>query len=109
MYAYARGNRSSRGTGRAADRDRALGLGVEEFVDLESDRLEDAGQADVVLDLIGGDILKRSTVLCAPAARSSQRSNRPRNSPRTGGRSSSSWRPIAPNSPSSPNGCATDD
>ena len=48
------------GTGRAADRDRALGLGVEEFVDLESDRLEDAGQADVVLDLIGGDILKRS-------------------------------------------------
>ena len=48
------------GTGRAADRDRALGLGVEEFVDLESDRLEDAGQADVVLDLIGGDILERS-------------------------------------------------
>ncbi len=48
------------GTGRAADRDRALGIGVEEFVDLESDRLEDAGQADVVLDLIGGDILKRS-------------------------------------------------
>ena len=38
------------GTGRAADRDRALGLGVEEFVDLESDRLEDAGEADVVLD-----------------------------------------------------------
>ena len=48
------------GTGRVADRDRALGLGVEEFVDLESDRLEDAGQADVVLDLIGGDILTRS-------------------------------------------------
>jgi NADPH:quinone reductase-like Zn-dependent oxidoreductase len=48
------------GTGRAAHRDRALGLGVEEFVDLESDRLEDAGQADVVLDLIGGDIFKRS-------------------------------------------------
>jgi NADPH:quinone reductase-like Zn-dependent oxidoreductase len=48
------------GTGRAADRDRALGLGVAEFVDLESDRLEDSGQADVVLDLIGGEILKRS-------------------------------------------------
>jgi len=48
------------GTGRAADRDRALGLGVEEFVDLESDRLKDAGQADLVLDLIGGEILKRS-------------------------------------------------
>ena len=51
------------GTGRAADRDRALGLGVEEFVDLGSDRLEDAGQADVVLDLIGGDILTRSIEL----------------------------------------------
>ena len=51
------------GTGRAADRDRALSLGVEEFVDLETDRLEGAGEADVVLDVIGGDILKRSTAL----------------------------------------------
>jgi NADPH:quinone reductase-like Zn-dependent oxidoreductase len=51
------------GTGRAADRDRALGLGVEEFVDLEADGLEDAGAVDVVLDVIGGDILRRSTVL----------------------------------------------
>ncbi len=51
------------GTGRAADRDRAPSLGVEEFVDLETDRLESAGEADVVLDLIGGDILKRSTAL----------------------------------------------
>jgi NADPH:quinone reductase-like Zn-dependent oxidoreductase len=52
------------GTGRAADRDRALGLGLEKFVDLESDR---------------------------------------------GARSSSSLRPIAPSSLSSPSGCATDD
>ena len=51
------------GTGRAADKDRALGRGVEEFVDLESDRLEDAGEADVVLDVIGGDIFKRSMAL----------------------------------------------
>ena len=51
------------GTGRAADKDRALGLGVEEFVDLESDRLEDAGEADVVLDVLGGDIFKRSMAL----------------------------------------------
>ena len=51
------------GTGRAADRDRALGLGVEEFVDLEADRLEDVGEADVVFDVIGGDILKRSIAL----------------------------------------------
>ena len=54
------------GTGRAADRDRALGLGVEEFVDLETDRLEHAGAADVVLDVIGGDILRRSTALVRP-------------------------------------------
>lgn len=51
------------GTGRAADRDLALGLGVDEFVDLETDPLEAAGEADVVLDVIGGDILRRSTSL----------------------------------------------
>ena len=51
------------GTGRTADRDRALDLGADEFVDLEHDRLEDAGKADVVLDVIGGDILRRSTAL----------------------------------------------
>lgn len=51
------------GTGRSVDRDRALGLGVDEFVDLETDRLENAGEADVVLDVIGGEILQRSTAL----------------------------------------------
>jgi NADPH:quinone reductase-like Zn-dependent oxidoreductase len=51
------------GTGRATDRDRAFSLGVEQFVDLETERLEDVGEADVVLDLIGGDILRRSTAL----------------------------------------------
>ena len=51
------------GTGRAADRDRALGLGVDQFVDLETDRVEDAGEVDVVLDVIGGDVLERSTAL----------------------------------------------
>ena len=30
---------------------------------METDRLEGAGEADVVLDVIGGDILKRSTAL----------------------------------------------
>ena len=50
-------------TGRAADRDRALGLGVDQFVDLETDRLDDAGEVDVVLDVIGGDVLERSTPL----------------------------------------------
>lgn len=49
------------GTGRAADRDTALGLGVDAFLDLQADHPEDAGEVDVVFDVIGGDILDRST------------------------------------------------
>ncbi|HEY1700228.1 MAG TPA: NADP-dependent oxidoreductase [Trebonia sp.] len=51
------------GTGRARDRDRALAFGVHAFIGLESERLEDAGEVDVVFDVIGGDILDRSTRL----------------------------------------------
>ena len=51
------------GTGRAADREIALGLGVSAFLDLQADKLEDAGEVDVVFDVIGGDILDRSTAL----------------------------------------------
>ena len=51
------------GTGRAADRDTALGLGVHAFLDLEADKLEDAGEVDVVFDVIGGEILDRSAAL----------------------------------------------
>ena len=51
------------GTGRAADRDTASGLGVHAFLDLEADKLEDAGQVDVVFDVIGGEILDRSAAL----------------------------------------------
>jgi NADPH:quinone reductase-like Zn-dependent oxidoreductase len=51
------------GTGRAAVRETALGLGANAFVDLESERLEDVGEVDVVLDVIGGDILDRSAAL----------------------------------------------
>src|SRR5215510_826247 len=40
------------GTGRAAHRAPALALGVDDFVDLETDRLEDVGQVDVVFDVI---------------------------------------------------------
>ena len=54
------------GTGRAGDRDAVLGLGVDTFVDLQSERLEDVGQVDVVLDVIGGDIRDRSTALVRP-------------------------------------------
>jgi NADPH:quinone reductase-like Zn-dependent oxidoreductase len=51
------------GTGRAADRDRAVALGVHTFLDLDTEKLEDAGEVDVVFDVIGGDILARSTAL----------------------------------------------
>jgi NADPH:quinone reductase-like Zn-dependent oxidoreductase len=48
------------GTGRTADRQAALGFGAHEFVDLENDVLEDAGKVDLVFDMIGGDVQKRS-------------------------------------------------
>jgi NADPH:quinone reductase-like Zn-dependent oxidoreductase len=51
------------GTGRAADRETALGLGVDAFLDLQADDLADAGEVDVVFDVIGGEILDRSTAL----------------------------------------------
>ena len=48
------------GTGRAADRQKALDFGAQEFVDLDNDALEDVGGVDLVFDVIGGDIQKRS-------------------------------------------------
>jgi NADPH:quinone reductase-like Zn-dependent oxidoreductase len=51
------------GTGRARDRQAALDFGANEFVDLDNERLEDIGQVDLVFDLIGGDIGKRSARL----------------------------------------------
>jgi NADPH:quinone reductase-like Zn-dependent oxidoreductase len=51
------------GTGRAADRQKALDFGAQEFVDLENDTLEDIGGVDLVFDVIGGDIQKRSAGL----------------------------------------------
>ncbi len=51
------------GTGRAADRQKALDFGAQEFIDLESDVLEDVGRVDLVFDVIGGDIGKRSARL----------------------------------------------
>jgi NADPH:quinone reductase-like Zn-dependent oxidoreductase len=51
------------GTGRAADRQKALDFGAQEFVDLEQDALEDVGGVDLVFDVIGGDIQKRSASL----------------------------------------------
>src|SRR6187397_2737095 len=51
------------GTGRAADRQTALDFGAQELVDLEDDALEDVGGVDLVFDVIGGDIGKRSARL----------------------------------------------
>ena len=39
---------------------RALDFGAQEFVDLENDVLEDVSEVDLVFDVIGGDIGKRS-------------------------------------------------
>jgi NADPH:quinone reductase-like Zn-dependent oxidoreductase len=51
------------GTGHAADRQTAIDCGANEFVDLDNDALEDVGEVDLVFDVIGGDIGKRSARL----------------------------------------------
>jgi NADPH:quinone reductase-like Zn-dependent oxidoreductase len=48
------------GTGRAGGRQAALDSGAQQFVDLDNDALEDVGEVDLVFDVIGGDIGKRS-------------------------------------------------
>ena len=54
------------GTGRAADREAALGFGAQEFLDLDGETLEDLGAVDLVFDVIGGDIGRRSAALVRP-------------------------------------------
>jgi NADPH:quinone reductase-like Zn-dependent oxidoreductase len=55
------------GTGRGGARSRVMDAGADSFVDLEQDGWEDAvGQADVVLDTIGGDVLARSAAIVRP-------------------------------------------
>jgi NADPH:quinone reductase-like Zn-dependent oxidoreductase len=51
------------GTGRTADRKKALDFGAHEFLDLENDTLESVGEVDLVFDVIGGDVQKRSAGL----------------------------------------------
>ncbi|TDX03584.1 NADP-dependent oxidoreductase [Kribbella sp. VKM Ac-2566] len=51
------------GTGRAGDRQAAVDLGAHEFVDLEDDSLADVGAVDLVFDIFGGEIQKRSSDL----------------------------------------------
>ncbi|MGY2700735.1 NADP-dependent oxidoreductase [Nocardioides sp. HB32] len=51
------------GTGRGADREKALDYGAHEFVDLEDDGLAEVGNVDLVFDVIGGDVQKASAAL----------------------------------------------
>jgi NADPH:quinone reductase-like Zn-dependent oxidoreductase len=51
------------GTGRAADRQKALDFGAHEFVDLDHDSLDAVGSVDLVFDVIGGEIQNQSAAL----------------------------------------------
>jgi NADPH:quinone reductase-like Zn-dependent oxidoreductase len=54
------------GSGRTADRDLVLELGAQTFLDLTTGDLTACGEVDVVLDVIGGDVLEQSTALVRP-------------------------------------------
>ncbi|MEU7693386.1 NADP-dependent oxidoreductase [Microbispora hainanensis] len=54
------------GTGRAADRQKALDFGAHEFLDLQNDALSDVGGVDLVFDVIGGDVQRQSAALIRP-------------------------------------------
>ena len=55
------------GTGRSRARPLATELGADRFIALDTDHLEDAaGQANLVFDTIGGEVLARSPVLLRP-------------------------------------------
>ena len=86
------------GTGRSHSRPLATELGAGRFIALDADRLEDAaGQADLVLDTIGGEVLAARPPSSGPGERWS-RSRPPRSCPPTGttsSRSSSSRSPAA--------------
>lgn len=72
------------GTGRSADRDTTLGLGAGAFVDLQRDRLEDIGEVDLVLDVIGGDIQERSAALVRAGGTLVTTASPPQSRPREG-------------------------
>jgi len=58
------------GTGRGHSRQLVKELGADRFIALDEDRLEDAAgsgfEADVVFDLVGGEVLARSAALLKP-------------------------------------------
>jgi NADPH:quinone reductase-like Zn-dependent oxidoreductase len=54
------------GTGRAVDRPAALDFGANEFLDLDHENLDNIGGVDLVFDVIGGDIQRRSASIVRP-------------------------------------------
>jgi NADPH:quinone reductase-like Zn-dependent oxidoreductase len=55
------------GTGRSHSRALVTELGADRYIALDADRLDDAaGQADLVFDMIGGEVLARSPALLKP-------------------------------------------
>jgi len=48
------------GAGRGGSRQAALDFGAQEFIDIDNDKLKDVEKVDLVFDVIGGDIVKRS-------------------------------------------------
>src|SRR5690242_18248127 len=98
------------GTGRAADRQTALDFGAQEFVDLDNESLEDVVEVDLVFDVIGGDIGKRSAgLLRAGGALVVSIVGPTEAQPPAAWRSTLLSCPIAPNWVRSSSGCATDD
>ena len=54
------------GTGRAADRQAALDFGANEFLNLDEEDLADIGGVDLVFDVIGSDLQRRSASIIRP-------------------------------------------
>jgi NADPH:quinone reductase-like Zn-dependent oxidoreductase len=54
------------GSGRTTHRQTVLDFGADGFVDLERDQLEGVGEVDMVFDVMGGEILRRSATLVRP-------------------------------------------
>lgn len=54
------------GTGRSGDRQAALEFGANEFLDLDQEDLHDIGGVDLVFDVIGGEVQRRSASIIRP-------------------------------------------
>jgi NADPH:quinone reductase-like Zn-dependent oxidoreductase len=51
------------GAGRGNSRQTALDFGAQEFLDMDKDVMGDVGRVDLVFDVLGGDIVKKSAAL----------------------------------------------